>query len=156
VSRAFTKEPDGSEVPEELTELPVSTYRNLVTAKGLNAIKQKQSDLWDRLEKAESENNMPLVGQLSRDLRYWNSRLASAELVPEQTDNEKIRFGHEVTLSLKNGKKKSFRIVGQDEADPSAGLLSYVSPIAVQLLGKSEGDTIELDGDTAEIVLVKN
>jgi transcription elongation GreA/GreB family factor len=47
---------------------------------------------------------------------------------------------------------RTFRIVGTDEADPTKGTLSYVSPLAQALMGKEIGDTITIGGNDEEIV----
>jgi transcription elongation GreA/GreB family factor len=51
-----------------------------------------------------------------------------------------------------DGRRQTYRIVGEDEADPAAGTVSYVSPLARALSGKSLGDTIKVAGSEAEIV----
>ena len=46
-------------------------------------------------------------------------------------------------LALANGERLSFRLVGEDEADPAKGLLPYVAPLAKALLGKSVDDAVQ-------------
>ena len=56
----------------------------------------------------------------------------------------KVIFGSTVViLDEKTGQETTYRIVGEDEADIKSGLISYTSPIARALIGKSEGDEIE-------------
>ena len=69
-------------------------------------------------------------------------------------DKSHVRFGHRVTLKLANGEELSFRLVGEDEADPAKGLLPHVAPLAKELLGKSVGDTVEAIHENAKIVSI--
>ncbi len=49
-----------------------------------------------------------------------------------------------VTIARDDGRRQTYRIVGEDEADPAAGTLSYVSPLARALMGKSPGDVFAM------------
>jgi len=61
-------------------------------------------------------------------------------------------FGGAVTFEREDGRRSTFRIVGEDEADPAKGAVSYVSPLARALLGKEIGDTATVAGSEVEIV----
>jgi transcription elongation GreA/GreB family factor len=50
-----------------------------------------------------------------------------------------VQFGRTVDLERDDGRLQTFRIVGEDEADPASGSVSYVSPLAQALLGKQGG-----------------
>ena len=63
-----------------------------------------------------------------------------------------VAFGSLVTFSRDDGRTQQFRIVGEDEADPSAGSMSYVSPVARALMGKAAGDLVSLGGKEIEII----
>jgi transcription elongation GreA/GreB family factor len=56
-----------------------------------------------------------------------------------------------VTLQYEDGAERSYTLVGEDEADPAQGLISWISPIAQALLGASVGDEVTLQGQRAEI-----
>jgi transcription elongation GreA/GreB family factor len=90
----------------------------------------------------------------ARELRYWNARRASAQLVPVSDDRAQIRFGATVTIGRNDGRQQTFRIVGEDEADPAKGSISYVSPLARALLGKAVGDVVRAGSNDAEITLI--
>ena len=87
-------------------------------------------------------------------MRYWTARQLSAELAPVPTA-EKVEFGTEVTFNLR-GAAKTFRLVGDDEADPGAGLLSFNAPIARAMLGAEPGEWLAFAGeeDAIEVVAV--
>jgi len=153
MSRAFTKEADGDAAVEDLSEIPISPHPNIVTARGLQLIEDKIAELRTSIE-AQGDKDRATAARLSRDLRYWIARKASAELAPLPADNEEVRFGHTVIL-MRNGNTESFQIVGQDEADPAQGFLSYVSPLARALIGAAVGETVQMGEQEIEILDIK-
>jgi transcription elongation GreA/GreB family factor len=151
MSRAFVREGDDDGV-EPLPELIVSPHRNLVTEDGLALIESNVTRLETELEQARSVDDRATVARAARDLRYWSQRRATAELVPPERSANRVRFGCQVTLETPDGGRRRYRIVGEDEADPAQGRLSYVSPIAARLLGSTVGDVVDLHDGEAEIV----
>jgi transcription elongation GreA/GreB family factor len=91
----------------------------------------------------------------ARDARYFAERLASAVLQPEPASSTAVAFGSRVTVLRDDGRRQTFRIVGEDEADPRAGSIAYVSPLAHQLIGKKVGEAVEMDGREIELVAVE-
>ena len=87
-----------------------------------------------------------------RKVRYWRARRASAEVVRPSSDTRTVSFGMTVTLRREDGREQTFRIVGEDEADPSHGTVSYVSPLARAVLTYGPGDTVEIAGGKAVIL----
>lgn len=151
MSRAFVKEQDGvDELPERL----ISEHPNLVTEAGLKQIEAAVQRFDATHATAQVEGDREAMATTARDLRYWSARLASAELVPPPADNTHVQFGSTVTIAREDGRRQTYRIVGEDEADPAKGSISYVSPLASQLVGKSVGDTIKVAGSEAEIVAI--
>jgi transcription elongation GreA/GreB family factor len=75
-------------------------------------------------------------------VRYWRARRAKAEVVKPPADKSRAFFGMTVTLRRDDGREQSFRIVGEDEADPSRGTVSYVSPLARAVLTHGPGETV--------------
>jgi len=73
---------------------------------------------------------------------------------PEPDDNSVVRFGHTVTIVRDDGREQTFRIVGEDEANPARGTVSQVSPLARALFGKCVGDTVSVAGGEAEILSI--
>ena len=103
---------------------------------------------------AQATGDRVAMAATARDLRYWSGRLASAELVTASADGTHVHFGATVTIEREDGRRQTYRIVGEDEADPAKGSVSYVSPLAVALAGKQVGDTIRIAGTDAEIVSI--
>ncbi|MHC3126264.1 transcription elongation factor, partial [Brevundimonas sp. GN22] len=64
------------------------------------------------------------------------------------------RFGGTVTIEREDGRIQTFRIVGEDEADPAKGSVSHVSPLARALIGKPVDDEAEIAGQTVAIIAV--
>ena len=91
----------------------------------------------------------------SREIRYWGARRASAEVVKTSDDKSKVSFGLTVTLRRDDGREQSFRIVGEDEADPSRGTLSHLSPLARALLTHGPGEAVAIAGHEAIILDVR-
>jgi len=154
MSRAFVKESDGAD-GDELAELQVSPHRNLVTAEGLRQIEATVERLRTELTTARGSDDRSAVRRIQRDLRYWTERQRTAERVPQAPPGGKVRFGSTVVLAKAQGGELEYRIVGEDEADPSRGRISYVSPIARRLIGAEAGDEIDTPDGPAEVLAVR-
>ncbi len=151
MSRAFVKESD--DAGEPLPELVVSPHPNFVTPTGLALIEQRVAALEAEQRTARGGDDKPLLARINRDLRYWTQRRASARLVPAAVAPiEVARFGIGVHLRFEDGSELAFRIVGEDEADPARGLVSWAAPLGRTLTGKTTGDEVEVMGRMAEIV----
>ncbi len=154
MSRAFVKE-DTGEGLEDLPDKPISEHRNLVTAEGLAAIGAQVARLNAAYAEAQAEADRAALQRIARDLRYWSQRLASAEPMPEAADTGIVQFGSRVTLLRDDGRRVTYRIVGEDEADPAKGTISYVSPLARALMGKMEGESVRMGASEAEIARIE-
>ena len=143
MSRAFVKETAESAPPPERM---VDDGPNLVTPEGLAQIEAHIA----RIEASmKTETNVLLRETLARDLRYWEIRKSTAEVVTPSTDGA-VAFGSTVTIQRK-GRTQTFRIVGVDEADAAKGLISFRSPLAQAILGARPGDIIEAPEPLGEI-----
>lgn len=155
MSRAFVKEGDGEVV---LPERAVSLHPNFVTANGLAQIDERVRALEvarraareTARDGAAAQDAAALAG-IERDLRYWTQRKASARLVTPVRDPQVVRFGVAVTLRDAAGATRVLRIVGEDEADPARGLISWVSPAAETLIGARVADEVTVAGQCYEI-----
>jgi transcription elongation GreA/GreB family factor len=154
MSRAFTREQDG-DASLDLGERPVSPHRNLVSPEGLAVIDGEVARLREEFANAEAEGNRERIALASRDLRYWNARRENAELSVPEKDSDVVRFGMTVTIADEDDHEHSWKIVGEDEADASAGKISHVSPMAQALFGRAKGDLVTVNGKEWEIVGMK-
>jgi transcription elongation GreA/GreB family factor len=152
MSRAFTKEDDSAGAVADLGERPVSLHRNLVTPRGLARIEAEIAALREELAKAEAARDREKIAFVSRDLRYWNSRRETAEVSEPDPASDVVRFGMRVTLEGEDGARHDWTIVGEDEADAAAGMISHASPLARALFGKGEGELATVSGREFEIV----
>src|SRR5256885_5700066 len=110
---------------------------------GLELIEARIAALGVELKAARAADDEPLVARVNRDLRYWTRRRATARVVAPLPAPDTVRFGVTVTLRYAgDGADARFKIVGEDEADPARGLVSFVSPLAQALLGKRIGDEV--------------
>ena len=153
MSRAFVKEPDG-DTPDVLPERPISPHPNLLTRAGLAAMETELARLDAAHAAAVRAGDKPAIAATQRDLRYWTARRASAQLVETPPGTGQVQFGCTVTIERDDGRKQTFRIVGEDEADPRQGTLSHVSPLARALFGKAVGDVAEAPGGDVEILAI--
>jgi transcription elongation GreA/GreB family factor len=159
MSVAFVRE-ESAESAQDVTlpERPISTHPNLVTRSGFQALEQAVADSREALKAAqviEDANERHRALELAaRDARYFSERLASATLRPELTGVEVVAFGDRVAIIRDDDRRQTYRIVGEDEADPRVGSISYVSPLARRLIGKRGGDFVDMDGHEIEILAI--
>ena len=152
MSRAFVKEQDGGEAFEDLPDRPLSPHPNFVTPEGLARMEAELTRLHEEHAAAQAAEDKVALAKTSRDLRYWTARRASAQVVHPPQDASEVHFGSTVTIERDDGRRQTFRIVGEDEADPAKGTLSYVSPLAQALTGKGVGDVVHVGGSDATII----
>ena len=150
MSVAFRREGDDEHM-EPKFELPIPPGPNWVTARGLRLTRERL----DALEAVD-------VGAMDEDaakkhkrvLRYWRTRLSTAELRPAP-DGGTVAFGCAVTYRL-NRREKMVALVGDDEADPAEGRISFSSPLARAMMGAEVGERVDFAGkdEAVEIVAV--
>ncbi len=80
--------------------------------------------------------------------------MRTAQIVPYTTSADIVAFASKVTFSRSDGRVQTYRIVGEDEADPNAGSISFVSPVAQSLIGKAVGDLVRSGGQELEIIAI--
>jgi transcription elongation GreA/GreB family factor len=153
MTRAFVKESEDAGSEPELPERSISSHRNLVTPSGLAQIEATVRRLEDELAAARAAADRGLIARCQRDLRYWTSRRATAEVVPPSPGQGRVRFGSTVTVRLADG-TRVLRIVGEDEADPAAGTIAYVAPVAAGMIGATVGDRVATGAGDGEIVAI--
>lgn len=148
MSVAFRRESD-EEHKEPRFELPIPPGPNPVTARGLALIEAQVAALSAR---AQAEEDAERLEAVRRDLRYWNTRLATAQRAPAPP-GDVVAFGARVHFTL-NGGTRSVDIVGGDEADPAAGRIAFTAPLARALMGAAVGDMADFNGapDAIEIL----
>lgn len=154
---AFTKEESAETASETLLpDRAISPHPNLVTETGLKALELQVHEARQAYEAASTiedvnerrrQTSAPL-----RDLRYLAERIRTAQLVSNPISTDTVAFGSTVTFSRDDGRVQTYRIVGEDEADPKAGSISYVAPVARILMGKAVGDVVAVGDQELEII----
>ncbi len=136
MSVAFRRDSDEEHL-EPKFELPVPAGPNLVSARGLALIEQRITQLEADLNAAADE---AAAAAIKRDLRYWQTRQITAQLAPIPSAG-RVEFGTEVRILLK-GRPRTFRIVGDDEADPAMNMISFKAPLCLAMLGAEVGEVL--------------
>jgi len=159
LSVAFTKEESAETAAETLLpDRPISPHPNLVTEGGLRALElqlaeaRKAYDATGTVEDV-NERRRQQAAPL-RDLRYFAERIRTARVITDPTSTDTVAFGSTVTFAREDGRVQKYRIVGEDEADPKAGSISYVSPVARALIGKSVGDVVNVGDQELEVIAI--
>ena len=159
MSVAFTKE-DSAETASEmlLPDRPVSAHPNLVTEAGLRGLEtqlQQARAAYEAAQQIEDVNERRRQAAIPlRDMRYFTARVRTAQVMADPTSTDTVAFGSTVTFRRDDGRVQTYRIVGEDEADPKAGSISFVSPVARLLLGKAVGDDVGASGQNLEIIAI--
>jgi transcription elongation GreA/GreB family factor len=154
MSRAFVREQDGAYLGD-LPDRPVSEHPNDVTEAGLAQIERALAAATEAYANAQASGDRDAIATAGRDLRYWTARRATARVVPAPLEHSEVRFGSLVTIVRDDGRVQTFRIVGEDEADPAQGSISHVSPLARAMFGKRVGDVVAAGAGEAEIIRIQ-
>jgi transcription elongation GreA/GreB family factor len=145
MSVAFTKEGDSEAFAADLPDRPISSQPNLVTPEGAGQIEAELAEARAAYSAAQTaggvaDGDRTAMARATRDLRYWSARRATAQLTERLDPPTVVQFGDRVTFDREDGRVQTFRIVGEDEADPDQGLGVLCHPFARALLGKVVGD----------------
>ncbi len=159
LSVAFTKEESAETASETiLPDRPISSNPNLVTETGLKALQlqlRQAQEAYETAQKTEDVNERRRLSAIpSRDARYFAERLRTARVIPAPDSKDVVAFGSTVTFSRADGRVQKYRIVGEDEADPKAGSVSFASPVAKSLLGRAVGDVVGSGTQQLEIIAI--
>ncbi len=145
MSVAFRRESDDEHL-EPKFELPIPAGPNYVTPRGMAQISAKLAELNARLDGLTGEEDIKAA---KRELRYWNTRQSTAQQLPAP-DGTRVAFGCTVTFLL-NGKERTLTLVGDDEADAAAGLISFSAPLAHAMRDAEVGELIDFGGKAEAI-----
>lgn len=145
---------------------------NYITPKGFKKLVEEQEQLlkverpeatrivtWaaslgDRSENADYLYGKKKLREIDRRLRFLSKRIDTANVVdPISIKSVKVQFGATVLVEDEEGRQKTYCIVGEDETNTPKGLISWKSPIARGLLGKSVGDSVDIDTPVGEVEL---
>ena len=159
MSVAFTKEESAETAAEtQLPDRPISPHLNLVTGQGFIALERQLQEAKVAYEAAQQTEDVNERRRLSamplRDVRYFAERVRTAQVIVAPDGADTVAFGNTVTFSRADGREQTYRIVGEDEADPKAGSIAFVSPVARAVMGKVVGDVVTAGGQDIEIIAI--
>ena len=147
MSRAFVKEPDGDQAEIDLPERSQSEYPNYISNEGLQKLRRDYSSLQSRLVTLEKQDRgiaaVSEIKSIESESRYLKKRIESA--IPVDINRQPvadIRFGATVVLLDENNREMTVTVAGEDEVDIQKNRLSWISPLARELIGKKTGDII--------------
>jgi transcription elongation GreA/GreB family factor len=150
MSRAFVKEDDAAPEPPP-PERPISAAPNRVTPRGAEMIRRQVNELKEALAQDPGDD---VAATIRRDLRYWQSRQGSMQVMTPEAAPQSVGFGCRVTVQ-RGGAIVTVTIVGEDEANPAAGTIAWTAPLAKALEGAEPNDAVELDaGGRRETITV--
>ncbi len=162
MSRAFVNEDNAAADASQPVERLVSEQPNYVTAHGLMLLQRQVSNLQAQhsAQTALSDNtDKQRLADLERDLRYFNQRLHSAQVVTPALSTEKVQIGSWVTFADEDDQQQRVQLVGEDQADAANGLINWGSPLGRALLGAQLGDEVlwkrPLGDQVIEVVLIE-
>ncbi|WP_411383257.1 GreA/GreB family elongation factor [Pseudomonas sp. L7] len=145
MSRAFVNEDQAAAQASQPVERRVSDQPNYVTASGLAQLQQRvaalialHSDLQAQGEHADKQR----LADTERDLRYFRTRVQSAQVVPPATSQDKVQIGSRVRFVDEQDEEHKVQLVGEDQADAARGLINWGSPLGRALLGARPGDEV--------------
>jgi len=145
MSRAFVNEDNAAAQADQPVERQVSAQPNYVTQQGLQQLQAKVAEL-QQLHSDQSamgeQADKQRQADLERDLRYFNQRLQSAQVVTPATSTQKVQIGSRVTFADEHSAEQTVQLVGEDQADAAAGLINWGSPLGRALLGAQLGDEV--------------
>nr|WP_314564893.1 GreA/GreB family elongation factor [uncultured Pseudomonas sp.] len=145
MSRAFVNEDNAADQADPPVERQVSQQPNRLTAQGLAQLQAKVAQLQQEhsAESAKGEHaDKQRQADLERDLRYFNQRVQSAQVVAPATSSDKVQIGSWVTFANDQDEQQRIQLVGEDQADAGAGLINWGSPLGRALLGARVGDEV--------------
>ncbi len=157
MSVAFTREEDSESAAAALPDRPISPHPNLVTRQGLLQLEvglASAKAAYAAAQTGDVKSDREAMARATRDLRYFSARRASAQLIESARRPLRVTFGAAVTVERDDGRTLTYQIVGEDEADPTRGSVSYMSPIAKALLGKEVGDTARVGDHDFEVAAI--
>lgn len=145
MSRAFVNEDHAAAQASQPVERRVSDQPNRVTANGLAQLQARVAELTDERRALQSQGeraDKQALADTERDLRYFNARVLSAQVVPAPTSQDKVQIGSQVTFADEHDQQHTVHLVGEDEADAARGLINWGSPLGRALLGAAPGDEV--------------
>jgi|TARA_B100000959_G_C14812419_1_gene554374 transcription elongation factor GreA len=153
----------------------MNTHKTYLTDVGIQKLTDELTELTEkqRPELAKRLREAIKMGDLSENADYIAAKedqafiegrilelqemLRSSVLISDQTSKQEVAIGSTVIISEEPGIDEQYILVGPAEADPTAGMISHESPIGQAIIGKSVGDTVQVDtpGGTSTFKIIR-
>ena len=153
----------------------MNTHKTYLTDVGIQKLTDELTELTEkqRPELAKRLREAIKMGDLSENADYIAAKedqafiegrilelqemLRSSVLISDQTNKQEVAIGSTVIISEEPGIDEQYILVGPAEADPTAGMISHESPIGQAIIGKSVGDTVQVDtpGGTSTFKIIR-
>ena len=137
---------------EKLLRDELSQLKSIKRPQISEAIKEarEKGDLKENAEYHAAREQQSFTEGRIKDIE---SKLSNAQIidVTQIPKSDKVIFGTTVVVVDENNKKITYKIVGEDEADLKKGMISVTSPISRSLVGKCEGDVINIKTPSGDI-----
>jgi transcription elongation GreA/GreB family factor len=155
MSRAFVNEDNAAAQADQPVERQISAQPNYVTPTGLAQLQARVAELQQlhSQQTAQGERaDKQRIADIERDLRYFNRRLQSAQVVTANATDQ-VRIGHWVTFADEHGQAQRVQLVGEDQADAAGGLINWGSPLGRALLGAKVGDEVTWQRPAGHLII---
>ncbi|HEX8589164.1 GreA/GreB family elongation factor [Pseudomonas sp.] len=156
MSRAFVNEDNAAAQVSPPIERQISTNTNYVTPRGLGQLHDQVA----RLQAQYSEENAlgddadkQRMAEIERDLRYFNQRLQSAQVVSTTASPDRAQIGSWVAFADEDNVEQRVQLVGEDQADAGSQLINWASPLGKALLGSQVGDEVTWKRPVGDVVI---
>lgn len=146
VSNEYITKEEKVRLETELHELESDRRKEI-----LEALEFAKS-LGDLSENAEYHQARDTQGRNEARIQEIQSILKVAQISLGATSSGNVSVGAHITIQkVSGGDARDYQLVGSEEADMSAGRLSYKSPLGVAIMGRKKGDTVVVDAPSGKI-----
>ena len=143
MSRAFVNEDNAAAQASQPVERQISDLPNYVTTSGLAQLHAQVTTLqaqYSEESAAVDGGDKQRLADIERDLRYFNQRVLSAQVVARAVSTDNVQIGSRITFADEHNDEHRVQLVGEDQADAASGLINWASPLGKALLGAHVGD----------------
>lgn len=155
MSRAFVNEDNAAAQIDPPVERQISAQTNYVTQRGLDQLHDQVEQLQAQYSEQNAqgdEADKQRMAEIERDLRYFNQRLQSAQVV-SSTSDDKVQIGSWVTFADEDNVEQRVQLVGEDQADAGSRLINWASPLGKALVGAKVGDEVTWSRPVGDAVI---
>jgi transcription elongation GreA/GreB family factor len=156
MSRAFVNEDNAAAQVNQPVERQISAQTNYVTQRGLAQLHDQVASLQAQYSEQNAlgdDADKQRMAEIERDLRYFNQRLQSAQVVGNTPSNDRVQIGSWVTFADEDNAEHRMQLVGEDQADAGSQLINWASPLGKALLGASVGDEVTWKRPVGDVVI---